>query len=102
MKEKIMEYLVDLHKVYVLLRENKELIFSNELNELIIRAGEELYSKEYLSKTLIGTLQSIQFVLEYIKMLSSDKFNGNYDIYSIDEFVKKGEEICLDLEKEME
>ena len=95
-KSELMKYLIDLHKVYIELKENKEAIISNELNEQILKVGESYYTQN--ENNLLYSMKAIQFLLEYTVELANDSSNGNYSIPRLNEIILKGEKLCLDLE----
>ena len=95
-KSELMKYLIDLHKVYIELKENKEEIISNELNEQILKVGESYYTQN--NNNLLYSMKAIQFLLEYTVELANDSSNGNYSIPRLNEIILKGEKLCLDLE----
>lgn len=98
MEEKVLDYLVKVYEVYIELKDNNfENTISRYLLDTIINTGKHIYSNK--NQLVQDKLYEIIFLLNFAKELSKNTRLGNFNVSNLDEVIKEGKNLCLDLEK---
>lgn len=97
MEETVLDYLVKVYEVYIELKDsNYESTISRQILEAIISTGKSIYSNK---NNIRDKLSEIIFLLCFVEKLSSNRKFGNFSVANLDETIKEGKSLCLDLEK---
>jgi SMC interacting uncharacterized protein involved in chromosome segregation len=98
MEETVLDYLVKVYEVYIELKDNNyESTISRQILEAIISTGKSIYSNK--NHNIRDKLSEIIFLLCFVEKLSSNRKFGNFNVANLDEIIKEGKSLCLDLGK---
>lgn len=98
MEETVLDYLVKVYEVYIELKDsNYESTISRQILEAIISTGKSIYANK--NHNIRDKLCEIIFLLCFVEKLSNNRKFGNFSVANLDETIKEGKSLCLDLEK---
>lgn len=97
MDKEVLSYLVHVYEIYIELKDgNYENNISKYLLDTIINTGKHMQTNN--SQLTQNKLNEIIFLLRFVKELSKNTKFGNFNVSNLDETIKEGEKLCLDLE----